>query len=64
MVLSRDGALSFPFTAFLYSILSTLQFGMKKKNIYANVKYVYEAPKNGQTVVSAAQHKSLLLAWS
>ena len=42
-----------------------------KKNIYSNVKYVYEAPKNGQTVVICStaaiwcaepQHKSLLLA--
>ena len=48
-LLSRDRALSFPFTAFHHSISSTLQFG--KKNIYASVKYDYEGPKNGQTVV-------------
>ena len=64
-----DRALSFSFTALLYSISSTVQFGMKIKNIYANAKYVYEAPKNGQTVVicstatrcSEPQHKCLLL---
>ena len=63
--LSRKRVLSFPFIAFLYSI-SSLQFGIKKI-MYAYVKYVYEAPKNGLTVVSAhcveLQHKSLLLTW-
>ena len=47
--------LSFPFIAFLYSISSTLQFGIKKI-MYAYVKYVYEAPKNGLTVVSALSY--------
>ena len=32
-LLSRDGALSFPFTAFIYSISSTLQFGIKNNHI-------------------------------
>ena len=41
-VLSRDRALSFPFTAFLYSISSTLQFVIKNMN--ANLKYVYDSP--------------------
>ena len=41
--------------AFLYSISSTLQFGIKKI-MYAYVKYVYEAPKNGLTVVSALSY--------
>ena len=67
-LLSRDRALSFPITAFLNSISSTLQFGIK--NIYANVKFVYEVLKNGQTIVICStatrcvepQHKSLLLA--
>ena len=45
-VLSRDRALSFPFTSFICSILSTLQFVIKKI-IYAYVKYACEAPKNG-----------------
>ena len=34
---------------------STLQFGIKK-TMYAYVKYVYEAPKNGLTVVSALSY--------
>ena len=39
---------------------------VQRKIIYAYVKYVYEAPKNGQTVVTATQcaelqHKSSLL---
>ena len=34
---------------------STLQFGIKKI-MYAYVKYVYEAPKNDQTVVSALSY--------
>ena len=40
-----------------------------RKIMYAYVKYIYEAPKNGQTVVTATQcvelqHKSFPLAWS
>ena len=53
--LSRKRVLSFPFIAFLYSISSTLQFGIKKI-MYAYVKYVFEAPKNGLTVVSALSY--------
>ena len=49
--LSRKRALSFPFIAFLYSILYILQFGLKKNHMkYDYDKYVYEAPKNWDTV--------------
>ena len=59
----------FPFHSIsLLNFVYSIQFGIKK-NIYANVKYVYEATKNGQTVVTCSttrcaepQHKSLLLA--
>ena len=48
-------------------VYSTIYY---KKNIFVNVKYVYEGPKNGQTVVICStltrcaepQHKSLLLS--
>ena len=57
--LSRERALSFPFIAFLYSILSTLQFGIKKNHICLR-KVCLHSPKNGQTVVTAAQRHSAL----
>ena len=38
-------------------VYSTIMY--KKTYIYVNEKYIYEAPKNGQTVVSAAQRQSV-----
>ena len=67
--LSRERPLYFLFIAFLYSILSTLQFGINKNHVCLRKVYLWSAQKqpNGRHCSSEPrcaelQHKSLLLA--
>ena len=69
--LSRERSLSFPFIAFLRSILSTLQFDIKKNQLCLSKVCLWSAQKrpNGRHCITEIlcvelQHTSLLLAWS